>query len=182
MSERYSGVETTSSSAAPPPRRRRGLPWLLLALVLAAVLALLLLVRACDDDDGGANGSGTPTAEARGGGELKAGDNDLLAAADGSLARFEGEDVDASSVTVQKVVNESNFWVGSGADSRVFVEVESDEEGADVGLEQGDVVSFVGVVEENLEAETYGLRGEDAELFRRQGAHIRVQAEDLETE
>ena len=43
-------------------------------------------------------------------------------------------------------------------------------------------MSFSGRVDENLEAETYGLRGDDATLFRQHGAQIAVQAGDLEKE
>ena len=48
------------------------------------------------------------------------------------------------------------------------------------GDDDGDAVAFAGIVEKNLEAETYGLEGGDARLFREQGAHLRVQAGEVE--
>jgi hypothetical protein len=181
-----STTEPASRPPTAPPPKRGGFGWLWLLLLLAALIVLiLLLVRACGDDDGNGNNGGTAAGQvdaANGSGSLEAEGDDLLGAADGSLERFAGKDVDASQVEVQKVVNESGFWVGPNAERRVFVEVESDEEGSDVGLSEGDAVSFTGVIEQNIEAEDYGLRGDDAALYDRQGQHVRVQREDLETD
>ena len=175
----------------PPPPRRRGIGWLwpLLALQLL-VIALLLLVRACGEDDDGQTGA-TNTAQAEpatGGagagddpsGTLTAGGEDVFAAADASLERLDG-DVEGAGGEVVSVVEDAGFWVGS-QDARVFVEVE-DETGLDeLGIEEGAVVDFSGQMERNDEAETYGLRGEDAALFRAQGAHVSVQAADVVVE
>ena len=168
-------------------RRRRGLGWLwpLLALILLLLL-VLMLVRACGDDDdgdGGAGGGATTAQTDDGGGASGSGTvsgDELLAASGGSLAEFAGRDVEITDTGVLSVVQDAGFWIGSGDDERVFVEIE-DETGLDeLGLQEGDTVSFTGTVEENLEAETYGLTGDDAAMFREQGAHIRVQAADIE--
>ena len=167
-------------------RRRRGLGWLWPLLALLLLLALIvLLVRACgDDDDGTTAGGGAATAAETTGGGGDGGTvqfDELLGASGGSLAEWEGRDVDVADAEVLAVVTDAGFWIGTGNGQRVFVEIE-DETGLDeLGLEDGDTVTFVGKVERNVEAETYGLRGEDATLFREQGAHIRAQAEDVET-
>ena len=143
-------------------RRRRGAWWLwLVAALLLLALLIALLARGCGDDGDSASFE------------------NVLAASNGSLAEFDGKDVDVSSGEVTKVVEDSGFWVGSG-DQRVFVEVE-DEQGTDVeNVQEGDSVSFNGVVEQNIPAEDYGLTGEDARLYDAQGRHIRVQAGDVE--
>jgi hypothetical protein len=160
------------------------------------LLLLLLLLRGCDDDDGSANGPGATTAEQTtdgsgngagsadgGAGTLLAGDQDLLAAlagGAGGLEAFEGKDAKGDGVTVQELVNETGFWVGTSDTDRVFVEIE-DEGGSPIDAKKGDRVSFTGVIEKNLEAETYGLRAnQGAQQFRDQGFHVQVQAGDLE--
>ena len=130
-------------------------------------------------DDGSGEDDGSDDGEGDGEGESEGGSvsfDEVLGASGGSLAEWDGRD----DATVQSVVQDAGFWLGSGDDERVFVEIE-DETGLDeLGLQDGDTVSFTGVVERNIEAETYGLRGGDAELFKRQGAHVRVQAADIE--
>jgi hypothetical protein len=182
-------------------RRRAPILWLVLLAVLLLV-ALALGVRACGDESGGADtgpaltasegggeqGEGLggeqgtiPTEGSTGDGLVTAGEDDLLAAAGGggSLEEFDGRDVSAQNVLVQEVVDESGFWVGGDETRRVFVEVEGDA--TSIELAEGDRVGFTGVIEPNLEAESYGLRAEGgAEQFRSQGYHVQVQAADLE--
>ena len=173
--------EARTPPPPPPPSRRRGGGWLwpLLALI-ALVLLLLLLVKACtDDDDDGSAGGGDTTAQTKtdgGGGTVTL---DELLASGGSLTAFEGRDADVTDGNVVSVVPDAGFWLGS-TDEKVFVEVEDEDGLDDLGLEDGATVSLLGRVEENIEAETYGLRGDDATLFRKQGAHIAVQAADVE--
>ena len=190
----------TGPPPPPPPQRRRrsgGWLWPLLALIVL-VLLLALLVRACtgDDDDGGsATGGDTAAQTQTGGGSGDGGDgasegqggggtvtlDDLLAAGGrGSLTEFDGRDVEVTDGNVVSVVPDAGFWLGS-TDAKVFVEVEDEDGLDDLGLEEGTTVSLLGRIEENIEAETYGLRGDDATLYRDQGAHIAVQAADVET-
>jgi hypothetical protein len=158
-------------------RKRRGLG-LLLALALLLVLVILVLVKACggDDDNGSSGGSGGAAA-----GSITAGGKDLIgAAAAGSIAYLDGKTVSANGVAVQSVVNETGFWVGTSETDRVFVETENAGDGTSLDLTAGDTVSFDGAIEKNLEAETYGLRaGAGAEQFRKQGYHVRVQADGV---
>jgi hypothetical protein len=166
------------SATTPPddrPRKRRGLGWLL-ALALLLVVAILLLARSCGGDDDGGSSSGGDAAA----GTIVVDGKDLLTQTD-SLAAVSGETVSANAVAVQSVVNDSGFWVGTSEADRVFVEVEDDGSGTDLGLQAGDEVSFEGTIEKNDEAETYGLRAEQgAQQFREQGYHVRVQAGDVE--
>jgi hypothetical protein len=160
------------------PRRRRGLGWLP-ALALLILLAILLLARSCggDDDNGSAGGGNAPA------GSITAGGEDVLARAKGggSLAGLSGKSVSANAVPVQSVVNDSGFWVGTSEADRVFVEAEDTGSGTSLGLQAGDQVSFDGTLEQNKEAETYGLRAnQGAQQFREQGYHVRVQADDVE--
>jgi hypothetical protein len=159
-------------------------------------------VRACtgDDDDGSSAAGGDTVAQTQTGGGSDDGDggegdaeggggggdtvtlDDLLASGGGgSLTEFNGRDVEVTDGNVVSVVPGAGFWLGS-TDAKVFVEVEDEDGLDDLGLEEGATVSLLGRIEENIEAETYGLRGDDATLYRDQGAHIAVQAADVETE
>jgi len=180
----------------PERRRRRGGLWWVVALLLLLLVLLILLLRGCGDDDdgdsGGAGGAAT-TEETSGGsggsGGAEGGAGSLVAdgqnvfveilGGPGALEGLNGKDVEGTAVTVNEVVNEAGFWVGTSEDDRVFVEIE-DDGGASIDVKKGDTVSFTGVIEQNLEAEKYGLRDEQgAQQFRDQGSHVQVQAGDL---
>jgi len=181
------------------PRRRRGLWWILGLLLF--VLLLILLLRGCGDDDDNGSGAGGATTEQTDGGSGDTGDTGgdsgdaeggagsltsdgqnvfaEILGGPGALEGLLGKDAEGTSVTVQEVVNEDGFWVGTSEEDRVFVEIE-DDGAASIDVAKGDTVSFTGVIEQNIEAETYGLREEQgAQQFRDQGAHVQVQAGDL---
>ena len=126
-------------------RRRsplRWLPWLALALLALVGLSVAVLLANVndenddpglelrDDESGGADqGSGrgtTATSVAAAGdtppdGALRAGDTALLPVPATGLSPLSGTDVRAEGVTVESVVADEGFWVGSSAEERVFV-------------------------------------------------------------
>lgn len=159
-------------------------------LVLPLVL-LLLLVPACggggDDDSGAAGGAATEQADTGGGtaaggpGTLISAGQDVFAEVLGGPGALEGVrdmEVVGTSVAVHEVVNERGFWIGTSEEDRIFVELEGTGAPA---VKAGEKVSFTGVMEQNLGAETYGISEEGgAQQFRDQGLHVQVQAGDLE--
>ena len=182
----------------PPPRRRAG-TWLVLLAIVALVVIIVLLLTQCgaDDDDGG-SGTQTPvptdttaagdTGGAAGGagggaGTLVAEGEDVFAAAeDGTLVGLSGSEVRGEGLQVVSVVGDAGYWVSAGeGGTPVFVEVEA-EGGLGRQAQVGDVVSFTGAIEDNLEAEAYGLQGEEADRYEEQGAHVRVQQGNVQIE
>jgi hypothetical protein len=185
----------TAGDGGGGPSKRRGwlLPLLgLLALLLLAVLLIALLTGGDDEESGAAQPS--PTAEsaapsgAGGGtdadagagtaaGSLTAGNQSLLPVPTGGLARYETETATGRQVTVQSVVEDEGFWVGTSPQDRVYVEY-----GGDVGANEaqgaeptvGDEVNLTGEVRPAPQnpARTLNLPGRQAEQVSRQGAYI----------
>jgi hypothetical protein len=158
-------------------------------LVLALVL-LLVLVPGCgggDDDSGSGGGAATEQADTGGGstaggpGTLISAGQDVFAEVLGGPGALEGVrdmEVVGTSVAVHEVVNERGFWIGTSEEDRIFLELEGTGAPA---VKAGEKVSFSGVMEQNLGAETYGISEEGgAQQFRDQGLHVQVQAGDLE--
>jgi hypothetical protein len=148
-------------------KRRAWLGWLLglLALVL---LGLLLIAVLSGDEDGGAGTAG---------GSLTAGDQSLLPVPSGGLSGDETDTATGRQVTVQSVVKDEGFWVGTSQSDRVYVEY-----GGDVGANEnqgfepavGDKVNLTGEMRPAPEdpARTLNLGDQDAQQVSRQGAYI----------
>lgn len=159
------------------------------SLALLLVL-LLLLVSGCGGggDDSGAAGETSAEQNDTGGGSTAGGPGSLISAGQdvfaqvlggpGALEGVRDMEVVGTSVPVNEVVNESGFWIGTSEEDRIFLELEG--AGAPA-VKAGEKVSFTGVMEQNLGAETYGISEEGgAQQFRDQGLHVQVQAGDLE--
>lgn len=172
--------------------RRRGLGWLwgLLALLLVAALVILLisLLGGDDDDESARTGQTTTQAgqatdqaapaagSATEGGTLTAEGTSLLPVPGGGLESYVGDNADGRGVTVQKVVEQEGFFVGTSAQDRVYVEY-----GGDVGEDErqfaptvGDRVDLTGPVRPAPEdpAQTLKLDAEDAKTVSDQGGYI----------
>jgi hypothetical protein len=157
--------------------------------LLLPLVVVVLALGGCGggNDSGGGSDAATEQASTADGGTAAGGPGSLVSAGQdvfaqllggpGALEGVRDMPVVGTSVAVQEVVNESGFWVGTSEEDRIFVEVEG---GAPVDVEVGDKVSFTGVMEQNLGAETYGLSEEaGAQQFRDQGLHVKVRAADL---
>lgn len=154
------------------------------------LVLLLLLVSGCGGggDDSGAAGETSAEQNDTGGGSTAGGPGSLISAGQdvfaqvlggpGALEGVRDMEVVGTSVPVNEVVNESGFWIGTSEEDRIFLELEG--AGAQA-VKAGEKVSFTGVMEQNLGAETYGISEEGgAQQFRDQGLHVQVQAGDLE--
>jgi hypothetical protein len=178
----------------PEPNRRRR--WWPAASLLLLFVLLLLTLGGCgggDDNSGTADATSAEegsTDSGAGGGAAAGGPGSLVSAGQdvfaqllggpGALEEVRGKEVVGTSVPVQEVVSATGFWVGSAELDRIFVEIEGKGD-ASVEVTEGDKVSFTGVMEPNLGAETYGLsEGQGAQQFRDQTLHVKVQAGDLE--
>jgi hypothetical protein len=196
--ERTDRTASRGAIRTEPPRRRRGLGWLwpLLALLAAALVAALALGLFAGDDDGGqtgGQGQGTagqpaaPSAEqdagAGAGGSMNAGGTSILPPPGGALGDYVGKDANGKSVVVQSVVRNAEdnntlegFWVGSGAQDRVYVEwggtVGSNE--ADYTPKVGEKVDLTGPVRPAPENPQTALKlnAADAQLVRTQGGFV----------
>ena len=161
--------------------------------ILPLVLMLLLLGGCGGSGDSGGSGDATTQASTdgsgsdTGGGTAAGGPGSLISAGQdvfaqllggpGALEGVRDMEVVGTSVVVDEVVNEKGFWIGTSEADRIFLEVEG--AGAPA-VKAGDKVSFTGVMEQNLDAETYGLSEDGgAQQFRDQGLHVQVQAGDL---
>ena len=169
-------------------RKKRGgwLWWVLGLLALLLLAALLLGLFSGDDDDAKkpANQTTQPTPEPAGGtagqagaGTLTARGTSLLPVPAGGLAEFETETATGQGVTVQSVVKDEGFWVGSSEQDRVYVEY-----GGDVGEDEaqgfepkvGDKVDLTGEMRPAPAdpAQTLNLPEQDAQLVSEQGAYV----------
>ncbi len=175
-------------------RKKKGGAWLwwllgLLALVLLAILLISLLGG--DDDEQSATATPTPTpsaqstpepatgapAGAAGAGTLTARNESLLPVPAGGLGDFETEQATGQGVSVQSVVKDEGFWVGSSAEDRVYVEY-----GGDVGADEtqgfepkvGDKVDLTGELRPAPEnpGQTLNLPDQAARQVSRQGAYV----------
>ena len=167
------------------PRRKRGgwLWWLLGLLALLLLGALLLgLFNGDDKKSSSAKQSAEKTAAPSGGaaagaGSLVVGGTSLLPVPSSGLADYEGQPATGKDVTVQSVVKDEGFWVGSSKQDRVYVEF-----GGDVGTNEnqgfepkvGDHVNLTGPVRPAPAnpAQTLNLPTADARMVSRQGAYI----------
>ena len=166
---------TGAHAAGEGPRRRRGLGWLwwlLGLLALAGIIALVLALAGGDGDDSG-----------QAGGQLRAGDTQLLPVPAGGLGSLVGQRVEGRQVVVQSVVRGQEdpdalegFWVGSSEQDRVYVEW-----GGDVGADEatyqpeaGQRVNLEGPVKAAPQeaARVLNLDGPDARLVEEQGAYV----------
>ena len=101
----------------------------------------------------------------------------------GGLAAFEGEQATGRQVTVQSVVKDEGFWVGTSQQDRVYVEY-----GGDVGANEtqgsepavGDKVNLTGEMRPAPQnpGRTLNLSDTDARQVSQQGAY--VNADDVE--
>jgi hypothetical protein len=167
------------------PRKRRGWLWGLLGLLaLLAVLLIALLSGGNDENTGGAQPS--PSADAAApaqagdgaaAGSLTARNESLLPVPSGGLGTYETEPATGRQVTVQSVVQDEGFWVGTSSRDRVYVEY-----GGDVGENEpqnaepavGDKVNLSGEMRPAPEhpGRTLRLADQDAQQVSRQGAYI----------
>jgi hypothetical protein len=170
---------------APESEPRRLAAPLLLPFVL-----LLLLVPGCGGgggDSGSGGGAATEQADTGAGTEaggpgtvMAAGQNvfEQVLGGPGALEGVRDMEVVGTSVAVEEIVNERGFWIGTSEADRIFLELEGTGAPA---VKAGEKVSFTGVMEQNLGAETYGISEDGgAQQFRDQGLHVQVQAGDLE--
>lgn len=137
---------------------------------------------------GGAGGSDTTETETEtgeasgGGGALTAGDTALLPLlARGDLTRFDGQEAQATGLTVESVPGDEVFWVGSSEGMRILVRLVLGSEAAP-DIQPGDTVSFSGTVLANppgFAREVGVTAAEGGTLLARQGVHIEVEAGSL---
>jgi len=190
--ERAGGSQGARAAGGGGPRRKRGawLWWLLGLLALLLLGAVLLGLLGGDDkqssaDKQAAQKTAAPsTGAAAGAGSLTAGGTNLLPVPSGGLAKYEGQAATGTDVTVQSVVKDEGFWVGSSKQDRVYVEY-----GGDVGTDEnrgfepkvGDRVDLTGPVRPAPAnpAQTLNLPTEDARLVSQQGAYINAENADV---
>lgn len=180
------------------PTRRK---WLLpLLLGLLALIALLFLLSRCGGDDDtaapatSAPATGTTTAapatdaaSAPAGGEASAGPAgepgtvtagaaDLLGGASASsFAAQDGQQAVGRAVRVQSVPADEGFWVGSGEQDRLWVQLTGTGGESDYRVKQGDSIDFTGTV--TRAAQGYAAKAgvtaaEGAEQLTEQGYYV----------
>ena len=168
---------TATVAARRPHERTPGWVWLtglVLLGLLAAFLAMTFLI-------GREEPSATPVPATTAGAtepapspgpspQLLAGGQDMLVASGGSLAPFAGRPVEAKAVTVQSVVGDEGFWIGTSPQQRVFVQLRIDGE-SPFRVRQGQVVDLDGtVVKLGGDASDYGVTDDEGgALLERQG-------------
>ena len=133
---------------------------------------------------GPAAGDGAGAAGGSAGGSLTARSEPLLPVPAGGLAAYETDTAIGREVTVQSVVKDEGFWVGTSQQDRVYVEYGGDV-GADEnrGLEPavGDRVNLTGPVRPAPEnpARTLNLPEADAQQVTEQGAYINADSAEV---
>jgi hypothetical protein len=179
-----------------PHRKRGGWLWWLLGLLALLLLGALLLGLLGGDDDKSSSSSnqaaqqtatpdaGTTAGATSGAGSLTARGESLLPVPSGGLADFEGEPATGKDVTVQSVVKDEGFWVGSSQQDRVYVEY-----GGDVGANEnqgvepavGDRVNLTGPVRPAPAnpAQTLNLGTEDARTVSDQGGYVNADSVEI---
>jgi hypothetical protein len=181
---RHPGAYTAGDGGG--PRKRRGWLWGLLGLLaVVAVLLIALLSGGNDENTGGAQPS--PSADAAApaqaagdgaaAGSLTARNQSLLPVPSDGLGTYATEPATGRQVTVQSVVQDEGFWVGTSSQDRVYVEY-----GGDVGENEpqnaepavGDKVNLSGEMRPAPEhpGRTLRLADQDAQQVSRQGAYI----------
>ena len=191
-------------------RKRFGwLPWLLLALGIAGLLALLVARNAGDDgDDAGVElsddegdtsaGSDAGSATTAAGnattdtgtdtdtdGQLTVGNQSILPVPAGGLAALAGQPVDGRTVTVEAVVADEAFWVGSSVTDRVLVVLTPEARGTDgespFQVEAGQRVNLAGTVTalDGAPADFGVDAAEGADQLQTQGAYVLATSVEL---
>jgi hypothetical protein len=179
-------------------RKRRGWLWWLLGLLAMLLLGAVLLglLGGGDDekqqaaqptpsaDTATTPNAGTAAAGGSPGGSLTARDESLLPVPAGGLTAYETERATGKEVTVQSVVKDEGFWVGSSQRNRVYVEY-----GGDVGVNEnpgvepavGDKVNLTGPVRPAPQnpARTLNLPTQDAQQVTEQGAYINADSAEI---
>jgi hypothetical protein len=163
------------------------LPWVALALLGLLLLATLLVTKnlADGDDDAAADGSAAPApaeapAEAPADAAVVAGGQAVLPLPAGGLGSLAGREAEGKGATVESVVADEGFWVGTDSTNRVFLlltdEAKAAEGESPFQVEAGQRVDFSGAVEPiPKDLPPFGLQpDEGAEQLRQQGHYIEV--------
>ena len=178
-------------------RKRKGWLWWLLGLLALLLLGALLLGLLGGDDDKQQAAQPTPSADtattpnagtaAAGGspgGSLTARNMSLLPVPADGLTAYETATATGKKVTVQSVVKDEGFWVGSSQRNRVYVEY-----GGDVGVNEnqgvepavGDNINLTGPLRTAPQnpARTLNLPTQDAQQVTEQGAYINANSTEI---
>ena len=181
------------------PTRRT---WLLpLLLALLALIALLFLLSRCGGDDDTTSAAPTATATATGAatttpaspaasaaaasgapagepGTVTAQGADLLADPTAAgLGSHDGQEAVGRAVRVQSVPADEGFWVGSGEQDRLWVQLTGTRGESDYKVRQGDTVDFTGTVTpvaQGFPAEVGLTDAEGAAQLTDQGFYVSV--------
>ena len=128
---------------------------------------------------GTASGSAAPAAPATG---VTAGGQALLPLPSGGLAPFRGQAVEGKAATVESVVADEGFWVGTDPNNRIFVFL-TDEAKAAQGespfqVKAGQRVDFAGTMQPVPQDLTpFGVdRSEGSEQLRQQGHYVELRS------
>jgi RNA polymerase sigma factor (sigma-70 family) len=108
------------------------------------------------------------------------GEEPVVPGTSGGLDQYAGERVRGKEVAVRRVVEDEGFWVGTGADTAMWVRLKTGGESA-IDIDRGDTIAFVGVLRRNPSGFVgeQGLGSADSEQLRRQRHHIVVPAGDV---
>lgn len=141
---------------------------LTILVAIAALVGLFFLIRAYWETFGEDSTSLRRESNAR----LVAGETAVLPAANGSLAQFNGAEVEAFGARVHSIAGDEAFWVGDGA-QRVLVLIDQPYRESIVDVDPGARVSFIGTVRP---ARNILLSDPaSAQLLRIQGHYIVIQ-------
>lgn len=191
------------------PTRRK---WLLpLLLALLALIALLFLLSRCGGDDDTASTAPTATATATGAatttpaspaasaaaasgapadagaagepGTVTAQGADLLADPTAAgLGSHDGQEAVGRAVRVQSVPADEGFWVGSGEQDRLWVQLTGTGGESDYKVKQGDSIDFTGTVTraaQGYAAEAGVTEAEGADQLTEQGHYVSAPASSI---
>lgn len=129
---------------------------------------------------GSAGAAGTDT-----GGQLNAGEQSLLPVPAGGLAALAGQPAEGTSVTVESVVADEAFWVGTSATDRVLVVLSLEARGTDAEspfqVEAGQRVNLTGTVTAlDGDPADFGIdAAEGADQLSTQGAYVLATSVEL---
>lgn len=106
-----------------------------------------------------------------------------LPSPDQDLSTFTGEVV-GRSVPVESVPADQGFWLGTGPDQRIWVEIVAIEGETPFTVRRGEQVSFTGaefVPHDETYAQRLGVSADEgADQLTAQGAHVQVRASDMQ--
>ncbi len=97
--------------------------------------------------------------------------------ANGNLSAYTGTMATATSARVQSVPADEGFWVGSGHNDRVWIQLTGGAGESPFTVKKGDAVSFISKVVKNTTgyAKTAGVAGDEGRaMLTAQGQHITV--------